>query len=576
MSTIPEGNASTTSQLPRRLLPARVDEDLCLKQKWYYGFPIRYADYDKRLKGKKGRLTDRMFAVEEDFYHICAEVLPESPGHEGARFLSSEKGIQTGKVSKVESNPDQSKHLETGKTKVFDIELEFVNLRSEEYTGDSRIPTKIVSGVSGSLQQAFTLRWFKRFGTPLEDALRRDLTVNSLFYNVHTRKVEDHTGKGLQDLKDGIVRTPLPPRTTFLDDPLRVIRSVRFASRFGYDMVSELQDAARDPEIQSAIVSKISRERVGEELDKMMKGRDPLYAIQLIDSLSLHNAIFCIPPSITPTFSQQPSHPSSSLAAASILRTLLSPLPSPLPPLHPLFTSITYDTSTTARLYLACALTPFRGLTYTDAKGKPHPVVEAAIRECLKLGAQNHYLDGIPALFAAAAVLRHPVFGGPLQRVAIGLVLRDKCVHNVNTGAHWVTSTLFALVQELASIWDPETDSLDVERGARLVTTYNDFMAKIDELDLTSAADMKPVLTGRDVVAELGAKPGPWTGHALARVVEWQLAHPAGTKAECAAWLKAEHGAGRIGVGDAHAGGPTAGKRREGGGEKAKREGGIA
>ncbi|TFK57692.1 hypothetical protein OE88DRAFT_1722478 [Heliocybe sulcata] len=232
MSTIPEGKASTTPQLPRRLLPARVDEDLCLKQKWYYGFPIRYTDYDKRLKGKKGRLTDRMFAVEVDFYHICAEVLPEWPGREGARFLSSEKGIQTGKVSKVESNPDQSKHLETGKTKVFDTALEFVNLRSEEYTGDSRIPTKI------------------RFGTPLEDALRRDLTVNSLFYNVHTREVEDHTGKGLQDLKDGIVRTPLPPRTTFLDDPLRVIRSVRFASRFGYDMVSDLQDAARDPEIQ--------------------------------------------------------------------------------------------------------------------------------------------------------------------------------------------------------------------------------------------------------------------------------------------------------------------------------------
>ncbi|KZT22100.1 hypothetical protein NEOLEDRAFT_1157898 [Neolentinus lepideus HHB14362 ss-1] len=477
-------------------------------------------------------------------------------------FLSSQKNIQAGKVTKVESNPDQSKHLETGKTKVFGIELEFVNLRSEEYTGDSRIPTKI------------------RFGTPLEDALRRDLTVNSLFYNVHTRDVEDQTGKGLQDLKDGIVRTPLPPRETFLDDPLRVIRSIRFASRFGYEMVPELQDAARDPGIQSAVVSKISHERVGEEVDKMMKGRNPLHSIQLIDSLSLYNSVFCLPPSITLSFSKPPSCPSTSLAAASILHILLSSpstsASSPsLPPIHPLFTSFPYDTSTQARLYLASALTPFGGIIYTDAKGKQHPVVEAAIRECLKLGTQNHYLDGIPALFAAAETLRNPVlerFDKPSQRVAIGQALRDKYVHNPNTGSHWITSILFSLVQELVSLWDHATDRLDVEQATQLINIYNTFMAKIDQLGLTSAADMKPILTGRDVVSELGAKPGPWTGQALARVIEWQLDHPQGTKDECAAWLKSEHAEGRIEVSDLRSGDQAAGKRGDDGAEKSAKK----
>ena len=56
--------------------------------------------------------------------------------------------------------------------------------------------------------------------------------------------------QGLDDLKNGIIRTPLPPKQTFLDDPLRVIRCVRFASRFGFKLVDELQESARDGEIQ--------------------------------------------------------------------------------------------------------------------------------------------------------------------------------------------------------------------------------------------------------------------------------------------------------------------------------------
>lgn len=56
--------------------------------------------------------------------------------------------------------------------------------------------------------------------------------------------------QGLDDLRNGIIRTPLPPLQTFRDDPLRVIRCIRFASRFGFAMTPELQDTARDQSIQ--------------------------------------------------------------------------------------------------------------------------------------------------------------------------------------------------------------------------------------------------------------------------------------------------------------------------------------
>lgn len=60
-------------------------------------------------------------------------------------YLQSVKGISLAKIAKVERNPDRSKHLETAKATVLDIELDFVNLRSEEYAEDSRIPTQVVS-----------------------------------------------------------------------------------------------------------------------------------------------------------------------------------------------------------------------------------------------------------------------------------------------------------------------------------------------------------------------------------------------------------------------------------------------
>ena len=77
-------------------------------------------------------------------------------------------------------------------------------------------------------------------------------------------------------------------------------------------------------------------------------------------------------------------------------------------------------------LFLAAALTPFRGIAYTDAKNKKRFAVETAVREGPKLGTQNHYLDGVVPLFTAAEMLKDPnlkdeKFNQPSERVALGL-----------------------------------------------------------------------------------------------------------------------------------------------------------
>lgn len=156
-------------------------------------------------------------------------------------------------LHKIDANPEKSKHLETATTKIFGLDIDLVNLRKETYLEDSRNPQM-------------------EFGTAQEDAMRRDATINALFYNLNESKVEDLTGLGFTDMQNKIIRTPLEPFQTFKDDPLRVLRLVRFASRLGYRIHEDTEVAMHNDEISEALKLKISRERVGTELDKMLQG----------------------------------------------------------------------------------------------------------------------------------------------------------------------------------------------------------------------------------------------------------------------------------------------------------------
>ena len=119
-----------------------------------------------------------------------------------------------------------------------------------------------------------------RIGTPEEDAFRRDLTINALFYNINEGKVEDFTGRGIQDMKDRVARTPLEPFKTFMDDPLRILRVVRFAQRFNLECVQEIEEAAQKEPIVQSFANKLSIERILIEFDKTFSGKNAHLSIQ--------------------------------------------------------------------------------------------------------------------------------------------------------------------------------------------------------------------------------------------------------------------------------------------------------
>jgi tRNA nucleotidyltransferase (CCA-adding enzyme) len=75
-------------------------------------------------------------------------------------------------------------------------------------------------------------------------------------------------------LKNKLCRTPLDPLQTFIDDPLRVLRSIRFATRFGFEIADEIYYAAKDERVREAFGTKITYERIMKEMDKMFESRE--------------------------------------------------------------------------------------------------------------------------------------------------------------------------------------------------------------------------------------------------------------------------------------------------------------
>ncbi|KAG9102807.1 CCA tRNA nucleotidyltransferase, mitochondrial [Ceratobasidium sp. 370] len=520
-------------------LTAKEDEVCSLLDKFTKELRTKgeeWAGVECRIAG--GWVRDKLLGIPSNDIDITLANIMGVPFAEKLQGYMISRGLmkkpkpgsssRSGTIATIGKNPEQSKHLETARMKVLGHEVDFVNLRSETYAENSRIPTMEI-------------------GTPLEDALRRDITINTLFYNIHTRSVEDFTEKGIEDLRNGVVRTPLAPLETFRDDPLRVLRCVRFSSRFGFKIAKEAANAMQEQSIQDALITKISRERVGEEFTKMLKGTSPLLSISTIDTLGLYTPILGIPPILKRKAIGTPGAESTAIQAASILCDFLAPTPSLLPSPHPLLLEHARERSDArGRLVLAATLTPWKNMKYSEKKKRTF-LAEGIIREGLRIG--GHFLSAVPNLFQAHELISKPSLGkfeGPSERSSIGLILRDKSVHSPQSGTYWSTSLLFSLVQDLVE--SIEENSLDAKRAEEIVQMYNSFIDRVVELKLVESIEEQPRLNGKDICALLDIKPGKEIGMYMEQVVRWQLDHPDADLDACKAWLKQAHESGSISI----------------------------
>jgi len=253
-----------------------------------------------------GWVRDKLLGMESDDMDIAVD---DMSGAQFAgyltKYISEVMKKQAHGTGTIKSNPDKSKHLETATLKLFDMSVDIANLRTETYTTDSRIPQ--------------ISNWAVE-----EDALRRDLTINALFYNINNDQIEDFTGTGLYDLlEDKVIRTPLSPDVTFRDDPLRILRILRFAQRFRFRIHDDIYRVLANGCFRDLLLNKVSRERMGIEILKILKGPGhPISAFRHLCQFKLADIIFALPPPNLILEDQPIINPHDSYVQGVVLMTL--------------------------------------------------------------------------------------------------------------------------------------------------------------------------------------------------------------------------------------------------------------
>lgn len=211
------------------------------------------------FKGKAflagGYVRDELLGLKPKDIDVTVEAL--NGGIDLAEYMSNELDIR---------DPVIFPNFGTAKIELKSgVDVEFVQTRNEEYVRHSRKPKTT-------------------FGTLMEDVERRDFTINTLLKDLTTGKVLDLTGKGREDLKNGIIRTPLDPNITFKDDPLRMMRAIRFATKYNFKLDDNIIPAIK---VNAEELQWISKERIRDELNKILMTKRPSQGFELMKETGL-------------------------------------------------------------------------------------------------------------------------------------------------------------------------------------------------------------------------------------------------------------------------------------------------
>jgi poly(A) polymerase len=414
-----------------------------------------------RLLGRDGKDVD-LLAVDDDGTAVLTEV---------ARRLQW-------------APPQRFERFGTGQVRGGDFIVEVVRARAENYDASSRKPDV-------------------RPGTLDDDIWRRDFTVNALCQTFDGRVI-DITGRGLDDLRHRVLRTPLDPELTFSEDPLRMFRAARFAAQLGFTTAPGLTTAMSRMAGRSAI---LSAERVAEELRRLLLSDHPRAGLELLRDGGL--LATWLPELEAMVGVEQGGfhiydvfdHSAHTVAATPVdLVTRVAAL------LHDVGKPPTHE---------------------RDAHGKhtfyDHPTVGAAMAEAMltRLRFSNDEVD------AVALLVRHHLRPIQYQPDQWSDAAVRRLVHDIGDQRERLLH--LARADTDASSF-PNTDAID------------DLEERMTRLDAGGAVSkLRPPLDGNDIMRLAGGRsPGPWVGQVTRALEEAVLdgAIPAGDAAAAQTWLE--------------------------------------
>ncbi|KAG0303668.1 CCA tRNA nucleotidyltransferase, mitochondrial [Dissophora globulifera] len=509
-------------------------------------------------------------------------------GYEFASLVNNElmsRGQDSKAIAKIAINREKAKYLETATMVLHGVPMDFANLRPGHY-GE-------LGGVSND----------QLYGSPYEDAYHRDFTINALFYNIRTDSVEDYTGKGLDDLRNGVIRTPLRAYETFWQDPLRVIRCIRFAAGFHFQIAEDTKQAMLDPRIKEALRTKISPERVGAELSKIIRDRRGRpEAMRLLWEMGLFDEVIRQP--VTSVLVRGVSEirgtrsdtedafklawimewltringdvsgsgtevhndalfqseldagrelllkQTQDVSIASHLYPLLTEEPLPNIPRHsaPKPDVNPYRISEQNLIY-GSMLYPYRNVIVTH-NNKQMPASSWIYKHCLKrrsidihvIDTFYQHIDSVRMLVDSLA--KEPPLDSTQQlkseTLEIGTWIRQ--VSGLQAvSQRWPCIAMFGLGVDLLPKFELLKQGILDEASRATITKYNTLLSRAQSYQISDCFSWRHIIDDSELMKTYGILAGPQVSLLLGEMMRWQLQHPTSSKDECLAWLVARH-----------------------------------
>jgi len=207
-----------------------------------------------------GWIRDKLLGKESDDIDIVVNDI------EGSKlvYIINEDLYTEGKYKMgiIPKNPKKGKNIEVTTTNICNTSIDFITLRS----------------------------------SPLVDAELRDISINSLFYNINEQKVEDFTKRGIKDLENGIINTPVEPEVAILNDSFITLRMLRFAIKYKFRISDNINNYLKNNKdvIINNFYKKVSRERMEKELHKIFQLENSEFVIAYLYSFNLLDIILLL------------------------------------------------------------------------------------------------------------------------------------------------------------------------------------------------------------------------------------------------------------------------------------------
>lgn len=436
----------------------------------------------RRVAG--GWVRDKLLNKESDDIDIA---LSDIKGSKISSLINEELYPGEDKVGIIQPNGQKGKHLETATIKIHNIWIDFVNLRSEE--------ENII-------------------GTPLTDAQRRDLTINSLFYNINEKKVEDWTNKGLSDLKNGIIDTPIDAQITFRDDPLRILRMLRFALKYNFTISDNINDCIEKniEEYRNNFMNNISPERIQKELFKILDMNNSSFAISYLYEFNLLDTV--LQPSKYDTNNiYNLENLFLSVANLYILGEHI------FQKMKIFDIDINKDNFNKINYGLFLLTLYFRDMKVKFRKENT-TINKLIIRETLK--ASNEYIKENQILNENFDDLISLVNSDNYERLSTGKILRKIQYQNI------IEILLAGICYEYIKVANLKSliSNIDNNILQPIVNKYKNFFNYITKENMLHINELKPLFNGKEITNLLNIKPGKEIGKLLELLIEEQIKNP--------------------------------------------------